>query len=306
MPRGLRVLLTVGALPHRRRRLPVPRPRRGARRRATRRATPAPRSSASSSRCAGPRSACLRKVIDAVDAVHRETGPRSRVLARAPHAAAGAASRGCGCAPLQPQPRDVPRGVPAHLHHAHLRRPRRAPHASPSTPAWSCAAAASSAWARRWSSASTSRSSSPRSKPCEVPVNLLDPRPGTPLADTTLLSPREALQAIALFRLVMPSAWIRLAGGRERVLGELQAHGAARGRQRARSSATTSPPSAVRPPTISRCSTRSACPWPTGRAKAGSSSTPTARTSRPAGPHHHPRPVALTHRRGEQRDEWSE
>jgi biotin synthase len=61
--------------------------------------------------------------------------------------------------------------------------------------------------------------------PCEVPINLLDPRPGTPLADTALLSPREALQAIALFRLVLPGAWLRLAGGRERVLGELQALG---------------------------------------------------------------------------------
>jgi biotin synthase len=61
--------------------------------------------------------------------------------------------------------------------------------------------------------------------PCEVPINLLDPRPGTPLGNQSLLSPREALQAIALFRLVMPDAWIRLAGGRERVLGELQAMG---------------------------------------------------------------------------------
>ena len=62
-------------------------------------------------------------------------------------------------------------------------------------------------------------------EPCEVPLNLLDPRPGTPLSDTELLSPREALQAIALFRLVLPAAWIRLAGGRERVLGELQGMG---------------------------------------------------------------------------------
>lgn len=61
--------------------------------------------------------------------------------------------------------------------------------------------------------------------PCEIPINLLDPRPGTPLEDQEMLSPREALQAIALFRLVMPAAWIRLAGGRERVLGELQAMG---------------------------------------------------------------------------------
>jgi len=62
-------------------------------------------------------------------------------------------------------------------------------------------------------------------EPCEVPINLLDPRPGTPLGDRPLLSPREALQAIALFRLVLPRAWIRLAGGRELVLGELQGMG---------------------------------------------------------------------------------
>jgi len=62
-------------------------------------------------------------------------------------------------------------------------------------------------------------------EPCEVPINLLDPRPGTPLGDRPTLSPREALQAIALFRLILPSAWLRLAGGRERVLGELQGMG---------------------------------------------------------------------------------
>ena len=62
-------------------------------------------------------------------------------------------------------------------------------------------------------------------EPCEVPVNLLDPRPGTPLADEATLSPRVALQAIALFRLILPSTWLRLAGGRERVLGELQGMG---------------------------------------------------------------------------------
>jgi len=62
-------------------------------------------------------------------------------------------------------------------------------------------------------------------EPVEVPINLLDPRPGTPLSDATLLTAREALQAIALFRLVLPGTWLRLAGGRERVLGELQAMG---------------------------------------------------------------------------------
>jgi biotin synthase len=62
-------------------------------------------------------------------------------------------------------------------------------------------------------------------EPCEVPINLLDPRPDTPMADREMISPREALQAIALFRLVLPGAWLRLAGGREKVLGELQAMG---------------------------------------------------------------------------------
>src|SRR3954449_3145551 len=61
-------------------------------------------------------------------------------------------------------------------------------------------------------------------EPCEVPINFLLPT-GTPLVDQRLISPREALQAIALFRLVLPGAWLRLAGGREYVLGELQAMG---------------------------------------------------------------------------------
>ena len=61
--------------------------------------------------------------------------------------------------------------------------------------------------------------------PCEVPINFLDPRPGTPLADAMRLPAREALQAIALFRLILPGSWLRLAGGREKILGELQSMG---------------------------------------------------------------------------------
>ena len=49
-------------------------------------------------------------------------------------------------------------------------------------------------------------------EPCEVPINFLLPT-GTPLGDQRLITPREALQAIALFRLVLPGAWLRLAGG---------------------------------------------------------------------------------------------
>src|SRR5262249_27875537 len=49
--------------------------------------------------------------------------------------------------------------------------------------------------------------------PCEVPINFLVPS-GTPLGEQRLITPREALQAVALFRLVLPRAWLRLAGGR--------------------------------------------------------------------------------------------
>jgi biotin synthase len=61
-------------------------------------------------------------------------------------------------------------------------------------------------------------------EPCEVPINFLLPS-GTPLGERRMITPREALQSVALFRLVLPSAWLRLAGGREYVLGELQGMG---------------------------------------------------------------------------------
>ena len=58
--------------------------------------------------------------------------------------------------------------------------------------------------------------------PCEVPINFLNPRPGTPLADRALVPAREALRWIALFRLGLPGTILRYAGGREVTLGELQ------------------------------------------------------------------------------------
>jgi biotin synthase len=58
--------------------------------------------------------------------------------------------------------------------------------------------------------------------PEEVPVNFLNPRPGTPLADRPVLEPSEALRFIALVRLALPRALIRLAGGREITLRGLQ------------------------------------------------------------------------------------
>jgi biotin synthase len=61
--------------------------------------------------------------------------------------------------------------------------------------------------------------------PREIPLNFLNPRPGTPLAARPLVRPLDALRAIALFRLVHPDAVIRYAGGREVTLRELQATG---------------------------------------------------------------------------------
>lgn len=58
-----------------------------------------------------------------------------------------------------------------------------------------------------------------------VPLNLLNPREGTPLSDRAKLDPYEALKAIALFRLILPKQILRYAGGREAIMGELQALG---------------------------------------------------------------------------------
>jgi biotin synthase len=58
-----------------------------------------------------------------------------------------------------------------------------------------------------------------------VPLNLLNPREGTPLGENQKLDPYEALKAIAIFRLLLPQQILRYAGGREAVMGELQALG---------------------------------------------------------------------------------
>jgi biotin synthase len=56
-----------------------------------------------------------------------------------------------------------------------------------------------------------------------VPVNFLDPRPGTPLGDRPRLTPQDCLRGLALFRFYNPTADVRVAGGREVNLGSLQA-----------------------------------------------------------------------------------
>ena len=57
--------------------------------------------------------------------------------------------------------------------------------------------------------------------PHEVPMNFLNPRPGTPLGDQPVVEGKDALRAIAAFRFAMPKTILRYAGGREITLGDL-------------------------------------------------------------------------------------
>lgn len=60
-------------------------------------------------------------------------------------------------------------------------------------------------------------------QPEEVPMNFLDPRPGTPFADYEVMEASDALRAIGAFRLALPKTILRFAGGRELTLGDLGA-----------------------------------------------------------------------------------
>ncbi|WP_460865765.1 biotin synthase BioB [Rhodococcus aerolatus] len=60
-------------------------------------------------------------------------------------------------------------------------------------------------------------------EPDEVPLNFLNPRPGTPFGDLEVLPAADALRAVAAFRLALPRTVLRFAGGREITLGDLGA-----------------------------------------------------------------------------------
>ena len=55
-----------------------------------------------------------------------------------------------------------------------------------------------------------------------VPINILNPRPGTPLEHALPPTPMETIKTLALFRMILPKATIKLAGGREINLGDFQ------------------------------------------------------------------------------------
>jgi biotin synthase len=55
-----------------------------------------------------------------------------------------------------------------------------------------------------------------------VPVNFLIPIEGTALHETSLLNPRKCLRVLCLYRFILPSQKLRIAGGREVHLRSLQ------------------------------------------------------------------------------------
>jgi biotin synthase len=56
-----------------------------------------------------------------------------------------------------------------------------------------------------------------------VPINFLNAIQGTPIYDiTTPLEPMEALQIIAVFRFILPDRELKIAGGREKILRDMQ------------------------------------------------------------------------------------
>ena len=58
--------------------------------------------------------------------------------------------------------------------------------------------------------------------PEDIPLNFLNPIPGTPLEHQPVLAPLDALKTIAMFRFVHPDKTIRIGGGREKALRDLQ------------------------------------------------------------------------------------
>ena len=53
-----------------------------------------------------------------------------------------------------------------------------------------------------------------------VPINILNPIPGTPLADQPLISEEDVIRTVAVFRFILPRKSIRFAGGRMRLSHE--------------------------------------------------------------------------------------
>ena len=187
----------------------------------------------------GPDERTMQRLLELVPLVPRAHGAQRGGQRRHPLRRAGLAPRRWRRAPLQPQPRDGPLVLP-------VASSRPTPGRSGSTrvswcanTAWSCAAGCCSGMGESSAQRIELIGQLREVGPAEVPLNFLNPRPGTPLADRLVVQPLEALRWIALFRLGLPSVILRYAGGREVTLRELQAMGMTVGHQRPHRRATT-------------------------------------------------------------------
>jgi biotin synthase len=59
--------------------------------------------------------------------------------------------------------------------------------------------------------------------PESVPINMLIPIPGTPLAQSAPIGPIEFVRIVALARIMMPASFVRLSAGRSAMTDEMQA-----------------------------------------------------------------------------------
>ena len=59
--------------------------------------------------------------------------------------------------------------------------------------------------------------------PESVPINMLIPIPGTPLASATPIEPLDFVRTIAVARIMMPESVVRLSAGRTAMTDEMQA-----------------------------------------------------------------------------------
>ena len=62
-----------------------------------------------------------------------------------------------------------------------------------------------------------------REPPESVPINMLIPIPGTPLAAAAPIEPIEFVRVVALARIMMPKSYVRLSAGRSAMTDEMQA-----------------------------------------------------------------------------------
>ena len=59
--------------------------------------------------------------------------------------------------------------------------------------------------------------------PESVPINMLIPIAGTPLANAAPIGPIEFVRIVALARIMMPKSYVRLSAGRSAMTDEMQA-----------------------------------------------------------------------------------